>query len=120
VINAPYMQATNINTTNPTQSGEPTEGIVYDVGANNGDDTEYYLKKGLKVVAIEASLFQVGKIVARLGEEIQNGNLIVLNIAVGNVSGKAKFYVNIADDKRSSLIYSPDCIGQWIEKDVEV
>jgi len=29
--------------------------IIYDVGMNNGDDCEYYLTKGYRVVAVEAN-----------------------------------------------------------------
>lgn len=29
--------------------------IIYDVGANNGDDIEYYLKKSDLVIALEAN-----------------------------------------------------------------
>lgn len=28
--------------------------LIFDIGANNGDDTAFYLKKGFRVVAIEA------------------------------------------------------------------
>ncbi len=28
--------------------------LIYDVGMHNGADTDYYLKKGAKVVSIEA------------------------------------------------------------------
>lgn len=29
--------------------------LIYDVGMNNGDDTAYYLWRGFRVVAIEAT-----------------------------------------------------------------
>jgi hypothetical protein len=32
-----------------------TMSLVYDVGMFNGDDTAYYLKKGFRVVGIEAN-----------------------------------------------------------------
>jgi 16S rRNA A1518/A1519 N6-dimethyltransferase RsmA/KsgA/DIM1 with predicted DNA glycosylase/AP lyase activity len=30
------------------------QDLIYDVGMNNGDDTAYYLRRGFRVVAIEA------------------------------------------------------------------
>jgi len=31
------------------------QDLIYDVGMNNGDDTAYYLRRGFRVVAIEAN-----------------------------------------------------------------
>src|SRR5687768_15869702 len=50
-------------------------GVVYDVGANNGDDSEYYLKKGHRVVAIEAHPVLAKHIRTRFAGELQNGRL---------------------------------------------
>jgi 16S rRNA A1518/A1519 N6-dimethyltransferase RsmA/KsgA/DIM1 with predicted DNA glycosylase/AP lyase activity len=32
----------------------PNNKLIYDVGAHQGEDTDFYLKKGFAVVAIEA------------------------------------------------------------------
>jgi hypothetical protein len=29
--------------------------LIYDVGANNGNDTDHYLRRGFRVLAIEAN-----------------------------------------------------------------
>jgi hypothetical protein len=34
---------------------ESVPGLIYDLGMNNGDDTDYYLKRGFEVVAVEAN-----------------------------------------------------------------
>ena len=31
--------------------------LVFDIGANNGDDTGFYLAKGFRVVAVDAIAF---------------------------------------------------------------
>jgi FkbM family methyltransferase len=95
-------------------------GLVYDVGANNGDDVEYYLKKGLKVVAIEANPTLASAIRSRFADPVRRGALTVLNVAVGSKSGRALFYVSMDNDKIGSLTRPPDCFGDLIEVDVEV
>ena len=35
-------------------NSRPDEALIYDVGAHKGEDTEYYLRKGFRVIAIEA------------------------------------------------------------------
>ena len=53
--------------------------IIYDFGMNNGDDLAYYLKKGTKVVGVEANPELCTLAEKRFADEIQNGSLIVLN-----------------------------------------
>ena len=36
-------------------TGEDIPRLVFDIGANNGDDAAEYLKRGWKVVAVEAN-----------------------------------------------------------------
>ncbi len=55
----------------PTSSAAPArDAIVYDIGANNGDDTDYYLKKGLRVMAIEANPVLAAGIAHRFSDSI--------------------------------------------------
>jgi hypothetical protein len=41
--------------------------LIYDVGMNNGDDTAYYLSRGFRVIAIEASPVMVEDASRRAG-----------------------------------------------------
>ncbi len=55
---------------------------IYDIGANNGDDVEYYLKKADKVVAVEANL-ELCKIISdKYSKHISSGALSVENCAL--------------------------------------
>lgn len=64
-------------------------GIIYDIGANNGDDLPYYLRKARKVVAVEANPVLAQGITSRFRLEIQAGRLVVENVAVTTNSSES-------------------------------
>jgi len=70
--------------------------IIYDVGANNGDDIEYYLKKSDLVIAIEANPKLCEIIQDRFKTEIENKKLIVENCVVTILDEETEvpFYIN--------------------------
>jgi FkbM family methyltransferase len=51
--------------------------IIYDFGANNGDDVAYYIQKADKVVAVEANPALAAGVEARFRDEIAAGRLVV-------------------------------------------
>ena len=66
--------------------------LIYDVGFHHGEDTEFYLKKGFKVVAVEAhpALYQAGR--QKFAADIESGRLVLLNVAVAEASGPISFF----------------------------
>ena len=56
--------------------------VIYDVGANNGDDIPYYLSKADLVVAIEADPSLAGGLERRFASAIAERRLIVENCVV--------------------------------------
>ena len=66
--------------------------LIYDVGFNRGEDTEFYLSKGFKVVAIEAHpvFYRVGR--EKFAHDIESGRLVLLNVAVAETSGPISFF----------------------------
>jgi FkbM family methyltransferase len=77
--------------------------VVYDIGMHNGDDTDYYLKKGYRVVAVEANQLLCEAARERFAEQISNGRLKILNVAIAAQAGSIKFYVNDSESVLSSL-----------------
>lgn len=69
--------------------------LIIDVGVHKGEDTEYYLKKGFRVVGIEANpdLYQSTK--DRLESYINTGQLKLLNVAISPEDGEIIFYTNL-------------------------
>ena len=68
--------------------------LIFDIGCNNGDDTDFYLRKGFRVVAIDAdqSLCEEGS--KRFAAEIASGRCEVIFGAVGERTGDTvEFYI---------------------------
>jgi FkbM family methyltransferase len=78
--------------------------LAYDVGMNNGDDCEYYLKKGYQVVAIEANSELCKLASLRFAREISEGKLSILNIGVGSEVGRLPFYVHRTNSVLSTFL----------------
>lgn len=79
------------------------EDLIFDVGANNGDDTEFYLLKGFRVVAVEANPVLCDHLAARFEDAVAAGNLKVLNVGLAPRNGEMTFYVNLDHDEWSSF-----------------
>jgi FkbM family methyltransferase len=69
--------------------------LIFDVGLHTGEDTAFYLKKGFRVVAIEAEPRLCEEATARFGSEIKKGQLTLVNKALARESGQATFYRNL-------------------------
>jgi FkbM family methyltransferase len=71
------------------------QNLIIDVGVHTGQDTEFYLKKGFRVIGIEAhpEIYESAK--QRLNFYIENGQLTLLNIAVSPQDEKVTFYANL-------------------------
>jgi FkbM family methyltransferase len=84
-----------------------TDGkLIFDVGANDGVDTAYYLRLGHSVAAIEADPALAEALRVRFAAEIAGGRVTVVNAAVTERDQeKVAFYVS-RDNTESSLISS--------------
>ncbi|OHY36456.1 FkbM family methyltransferase [Cylindrospermopsis raciborskii] len=71
------------------------KNLIIDVGVHQGEDTEYYLKKGFRVVGIEANpqIYEATK--NKLQSYIDNGQLQLLNVAIAPQDGEITFYTNL-------------------------
>jgi FkbM family methyltransferase len=67
--------------------------LIYDVGMNTGHDTDYYLSRGYRVVAIEADPHFVAEYREKQAEHIRSGQLRVLNYVIGPEDGTARFWL---------------------------
>ncbi len=68
--------------------------LIYDVGAHQGEDTDFYLKKGFRVVGIEANATLHRLVSEKFAGHEQSGRLRLLNIAVAPEDGPITFYEN--------------------------
>jgi FkbM family methyltransferase len=69
--------------------------LIIDVGVHTGQDTEFYLKKGFRVIGIEAhpEIYESAK--NRLNSYVESGQLTLLNVAVSPQDEPITFYANL-------------------------
>lgn len=72
--------------------------LIYDIGANNGDDTDFYLRKGFRVVAIEPNPKHVAFMQRRFVKEIASGDAVIIGKAALDRQGVMSLYVHDHDD----------------------
>ena len=69
-------------------------GLIYDIGMHVGQDTEFYLKKGFRVVAVEANPVLADEQRNRFENAISAGQLFLINKGIATQRGTFPFYVN--------------------------
>jgi FkbM family methyltransferase len=77
--------------------------LIYDVGLHVGQDTEFYLKKGFRVIAFDANEELCENARDRFGREVKSGRLTIVHAAVGYGDGEAQFFINDKVTEWSSL-----------------
>lgn len=68
--------------------------LVFDVGMHNGDDTAFYVKRGYRVVAIEADPAQAATARSRFAAQIAAGTVTVVEAAIGEKAGHVSFWAS--------------------------
>jgi FkbM family methyltransferase len=78
--------------------------LIYDIGLHLGYDTQMYLEKGYRVVAVEANPLLVDKARKKFKNDINSGRLEVLNYAIAELDDSTiPFYISINRSIQSSL-----------------
>lgn len=70
------------------------ENLIIDAGMHKGEDTEFYLKKGFRVVAIDANPDLCKSVGQRFESFVKSGQLVIVNAAIVEQAGSVTFYVN--------------------------
>ena len=68
--------------------------LVYDIGMHEAEDTDYYLAKGYRVVAVDASPELCRTQTERLAGPIAEGRLTIINAAIAIQPGLVTFYAS--------------------------
>ena len=76
--------------------------LIFDLGFHNGDDTDYYLAKGYRVVAVEANPHLAAEGQTRFAKEIATGRLTLINKAISENDGIIDFYIHRQNSDWSS------------------
>lgn len=67
---------------------------VFDIGFHKGEDTEHYLSKGFKVIAVEANPQLVKEGQKKFEKAISNGQLVLVNKGIAEKPGVLTFWIN--------------------------
>jgi len=85
----------NFKSSNETGSGPDFSDIIFDFGANTGEDIEYYLNRTSRVIAVEADPSLALIIKNKFAEQILNGKLVLVNkVLTDNDVPKVDFYLH--------------------------
>jgi FkbM family methyltransferase len=68
--------------------------LVYDIGMHEAEDTDYYLAKGYRVVAVDAAPELCQAQTERLAGPIADGRLTIINAAIAAQPGAVTFYAS--------------------------
>ncbi|MGY1458789.1 FkbM family methyltransferase [Luteimonas sp. A534] len=78
--------------------------LAFDIGMYDGADTDYLLRSGFRVVAIEAQPGLCSQAETRFAEEIGEGRLTVANVAIAGREGVADLALCSDDIGSSSIV----------------
>jgi FkbM family methyltransferase len=68
--------------------------LIFDLGMNNGDDTDFYLRKGFRVVAVEPNPDLCAAARQRFASDIANGRLHIVEKAIDQNGGEIDLFLN--------------------------
>ena len=68
--------------------------LIIDVGVHKGEDTDFYLRKGFRVVGVEANLDLCKTLTRQFSKYLDHGRLRLLNVAVAPEDGPVTFFQN--------------------------
>ena len=88
--------------------------LIFDVGAHKGEDSDFYLKLGYRVVAVEANPALAAELRERFENAIDMAHYTVVDSAIADTNGTVSFYVN----KTKSLWGTID--PKWADRNEKV
>ena len=77
--------------------------LVYDVGLHFGEDSEFYLSKGFRVVAVDANPEMCRIAAERLARYVSSGQLVIVNRAISTEAGEVTFYENATNPEWGTI-----------------
>lgn len=103
--------------TSPPETEAALESdLIFDLGFHTGQDTEFYLKKGFRVVAVEANPALVDAGRRKFARAISGARLTLLNKGVARNAAEMTFCVNKTNSAWSSFVEEIGSRGGAYEK----
>jgi FkbM family methyltransferase len=85
------------------------DDLIYDVGVNDGRDTEFYLFKGFRVIGVEANPTIYASVREKFAPFIKTGQFVLLNVGIWPEASDLIFYVNLDNHHWSSFDAAHGC-----------
>jgi FkbM family methyltransferase len=73
--------------------GPPSNDLIFDIGMHSCEDTDFYLAKGFRVVAVDANPLMCEAAIERYAREVSEGRFTVVNRALSETRSPLTFYV---------------------------
>jgi len=70
------------------------QNLIFDIGLHKGEDADFYLQKGFRVIGVEANPDLSHHCAVRFQNACQSGQLTIVNKAIAETPGTIEFYVN--------------------------
>ncbi len=90
--------------------------LIYDVGLHRGEDTDFYLKKGFRVIAFEANPELVSYCKQRFATHLEAGKLIIIEGAIVDPKDLSIGQKKIRFYKNDSLSVWGTVCSEWAER----
>jgi FkbM family methyltransferase len=69
--------------------------LIFDVGCHNGQDSDFFLRKGFTVVAVEANPTLCAELRRRFSSHIADGRFVLVEKAIAEQAGEVEFFMNL-------------------------
>jgi FkbM family methyltransferase len=76
----------------PFEVNEMQVDLIFDLGMHEGTDTDFYLRKGFRVVSVEADPLLASAAESRFSEAVRAKRLTIVNKAIAALSGIVTLY----------------------------
>src|SRR3974390_470252 len=70
------------------------DSLIFDIGCHRGEDSDFYLKKGFRVIAVEANPALCGELRQKFSDQIADGSFVLVEKAIAEQAGEVEFFVN--------------------------
>ncbi len=92
------------------------DNLIYDVGMHKGEDTDFYLKKGFKVVSFEADPTLIEYCKDKFREAIKDGQLAIVEGAIVDFSNDADNRTHVRFFKNKNISVWGTVVENWARR----
>jgi len=84
------------------------QDLIFDIGMSEGNDTDFYLRKGFRVLGVEADPAVYAKLTERFAEPLTTGRLSIIHKAAFSQAGQQiTFFSNAEVQGHSRVMQNP-------------